>query len=251
MVQELSPETLAQYRHVKVVGCGGIGSSLLPDLLRFINYTLKDTISEVGLVDGKQVKERNLERQGFDGAAVGLPKTDALRDKYETEFIDLLIESNPVYITDDNIASTIQNGSIVFLGVDNNKTRKMISQYCRDELDDVILISGGNEMTDGNAQLFVKTNGVVMSGNPDALEERHPDITEPTDKHPDEMTCEELEAAEPQIVFTNRTVATLMLNMFSTIFRERKLPYYDEVWFDTKTNQVKTVQAEPAPEDPF
>ena len=248
---ELSQETLERFRHIRVIGLGGIGSSLLADLLRFVNYSLREVISEVGLIDGKQVKERNLERQSFVGADVGIAKTDALRDKYETEFIDILIESTPAYVTEDNIAGLIQDGSVIFMGVDNNKTRLMLSKYCRDELDNVILISGGNELTDGNVQLFVKVDGEVLTENKDALEERHPDISEPGDKHPDEMTCEELEVAEPQIVFTNRTVATLMLNAFAMIFREHQLPHYDEVWFDTKVNQAKPVQAEPVPADVF
>lgn len=248
---KLDKEMLSKFKHIRVIGCGGIGSSLLPDLLRFVNYSLKDIITEVGLIDGKLVKQKNLERQDFNEIDVGTPKTDALRDKYEMSFVDILLESNAAYINDDNIAKLIQDGSVIFMGVDNNKTRRMISRYCRDNLNNVILISGGNEMVDGNVQFFVKSNGEVITTNPEALEERHPDITNPTDKRPDEMTCEELEVSEPQIIFTNRMVATLMLNCFSTIFREQELPHYDEVWFDTAINQARTVQQITANQDPF
>ena len=51
---------------VKVVGTGGIGLSLLPNLCRYLNYSGDKFPSvELSLIDGDHFEERNRERQEF------------------------------------------------------------------------------------------------------------------------------------------------------------------------------------------
>ena len=45
----------------------------------------------------------------------------------------------------------------------------------------------------------------------------HPEIENPLDKSPDEMSCEELSHAEPQLYFTNFMVAGHMCSAFYNI----------------------------------
>ena len=90
--------------------------------------------------------------------------------------------------------------------VDNHKTRMLVSNYSK-TLTDVTVISGGNELTDGNVQIYVKKSGTDLT--PD-LCAYHPEIANPDDKLPEELSCEERAQSDPQLYFTNLTVATIM-----------------------------------------
>ena len=79
--------------------------------------------------------------------------------------------------------------------------------YSCKNLKDVTLISGGNDLTDGNVQIYIRKDGVDLT--PD-LCAYHPEIANPDDKLPEEMSCEELAESEPQLYFTNLGVATIM-----------------------------------------
>jgi hypothetical protein len=106
----------------------------------------------------------------------------------------------------------------------------IINNYCK-TLNNVMLISGGNELTDGNAQLYVKEGGEDKT--PD-LCAYHPEIANPDDRLPEEMSCEELSQSAPQLYFTNLGVATLMCWLFYNAFVNKE---YDrsEVYFDILT----------------
>jgi hypothetical protein len=67
----------------------------------------------------------------------------------------------------------------------------------------------------------------------------HPEIQNPQDKSPDEMSCEELSKSEPQLLFTNLTVATIMtwtLHNYCKVNYEQK--ELSEVYFDINTMKV-------------
>jgi molybdopterin/thiamine biosynthesis adenylyltransferase len=98
------------------------------------------------------------------------------------------------------------DGDTIFLCVDNHKTRCVVSKHCQ-TLDNVILISGGNDITVGNVQVYYKKEGVEVTSDLCAY---HPEIGNPRDKAPYEKSCEELQESEPQLIFTNIMVATLM-----------------------------------------
>jgi hypothetical protein len=103
----------------------------------------------------------------------------------------------------------------------------IVSNYCK-ELQDVTLISGGNEFTDGNVQIYVRKEGKDLT--PD-LCAYHPEIANPDDKLPEEMSCEELSNSDPQLYFTNLGVATLMCwSFYNVVIKEQ----YErsEVYFD-------------------
>jgi hypothetical protein len=65
--------------------------------------------------------------------------------------------------------------------------------------------------TAGNVQIYVRRDGVDITPS---LTEFHEEIREPRDEHPDDVSCTEMLASVPQIVFANLTVATCMLNAF-------------------------------------
>ncbi len=131
----------------------------------------------------------------------------------------------------------IEDGDILLMGVDNHKTRQVVSNYCC-RLANVVLISGGNDITDGNVQVFIRKDNEDVT---ESLTRSHPEIDQPKDRAPNELGCEELaEEGEPQLLFMNLAIASTMLNTFYA-WQQGKLDY-DEVYQDillNKTNPVK------------
>ncbi len=122
----------------------------------------------------------------------------------------------------------------MFLCVDNHPTRKLVSQHW-ETLPDVILFSGGNEGvnpprergTYGNVQIAVRDNGENRTV---PITRYHPEITRTKDKLPHELSCGQLVASTPQILFTNLAVASAMLNAFFAQLCDRL--HYQEVKLD-------------------
>ena len=156
------------------------------------------------------------------------------------KFPNIRFDIFDAFVSKENISKVILEGDIVFLGVDNHKTRMIVSNYCK-ELKNVTLISGGNEYTDGNVQIYVRKEGKDLT--PD-LCAYHPEIKNPSDKLPDEMSCQELSESEPQLYFTNLGVATFMCWSFYNVVVKKQYER-SEVYFDilkmTADSKIRTV----------
>jgi len=98
------------------------------------------------------------------------------------------------------------------------------------QLNNLIIISGGNEFTDGNVQIFIRKDGSNVTPS---LTDYHPEIEEADDKSPEEMSCEELSKSEPQLLFTNLMAATLMCCSFLNVLKENYS--VSEIYFDIET----------------
>jgi hypothetical protein len=222
---------LEENGRVVVIGIGGIGGALLPSLALFLNSF--DVPHRLVLVDGDEFEPKNAQRQMFQSLG------NKARVK-AAETVKLLGESCvtvvPVadYITPENIGNIIKTGDIVFLCVDNHPTRKLVSEHWQ-TLSDVILFSGGNEGinpphergTYGNVQIAVRRNGENVTV---PITRYHPEITETKEKLPHELSCGQLVASTPQILFTNFAVASAMLNAYFGQICDRL--HYQEVKVD-------------------
>ena len=197
---------------------------LCDNMCRYLNF--QENRWSVTLIDGDSYELKNQERQSFirfgNKARV---KATELRMKFD----DTIFYEIEEYVTPTNIDSCIKDGDIVFVCVDNHKTRKLISEHVK-KLSNVIIVSGGNEKTDGNVQITTKKGGKFLTAN---LNDYHPEIDNPTDKSPHEMSCEELAKSEPQILFTNMSVATIMCWIFYALDKDLlDLDDVGEVYFD-------------------
>lgn len=219
---------MSNQMRIVVVGLGGVGSILTERLCRFINFS--NIEATMVLVDGDAYEDKNFERQEF--FRIG-KKAEIKADELEMKFDNIEFEDYNAYINPDNIREVIKDGDIVFICVDNHKSRMIINNYCK-TFENVTVISGGNELTDGNSQLYVREGGKDLT--PD-LCQYHPEIANPDDKLPDEMSCEELSISEPQLYFTNLGVATCMCWMFynSVIQGDHDR---SEVYFDIRLMQA-------------
>jgi len=208
---------------ITIIGLGGVGSILSERICRFLNYS-KDLAADILLVDGDEYEHKNYERQEFTRMG---NKADIKGTELQIKFSELRFDSYEAFVNEKNIVETIREGDIVFLCVDNHKTRMIVSNYCK-TLQDVILISGGNEFTDGNVQIYVRKEGKDLT--PD-LCAYHPEIANPNDKLPEEMSCEELSQSDPQLYFTNLGVATLMCWAFYNVVIKEQYER-SEIYFD-------------------
>ncbi len=211
---------------IKLIGIGGIGCALAPFLARYVQSEQRLTGEEVRitLVDGDEFESKNASRQSFEGLG---NKAKVKASELARSFPELSFRAIPEYVTAANLPHLIKEGELVFLAVDNHATRCAVSRHC-EGLSDVVLISGGNDFTDGNVQIYIRKGGRDLTL---PLTRFHPEIADPKDKSPAEMSCEELAAeATPQLLFMNLGVASAMLNAFYA-WRSGRLGY-GEVYLD-------------------
>ena len=217
---------------VKVIGTGGIGLCVLPVLARYLNYNSeKHPGTEISLIDGDQFEEKNRERQSFVEAGFKATVTAAT---YRDEYPSLTFWDNPTYVDDDNVIQLIRENDIVVLCVDNHKTRKLVSDRA-EELKNVTVISGGNDWVDGNVLLHIRRDGKNIT--PPLASKYHPEIQNPTDKHPGEIEeakgCAAMVQSEPQLLITNNLIAANMLTAFYNIVDEGQ---YEKVIADPENH---------------
>jgi molybdopterin/thiamine biosynthesis adenylyltransferase len=201
-------------RDVKVVGLGGIGSTVAYGIAQFLAFRAPGT--RLFLIDGDVYEERNRERMRF--AASGVNKAMAQAEELGGAFGDA-VSVIPVnrWATPSTIHRLMNERDLVFLCVDNHKTRKLASNRAA-RLGDCVLISSGNDGVEeghtgtfGNVQIFIRRRGHNVTN---ALTRFHPEIARPRDKRPDEMGCVELAASAAQIGLTNLAVASASLSAF-------------------------------------
>ncbi|MFA6529206.1 MAG: ThiF family adenylyltransferase, partial [Candidatus Gracilibacteria bacterium] len=216
--------------------------NLMSPLCRHLNALATKDKAQVVVIDGDHYQAENADRQEF--LDVG-NKAEVSAERMNRDFPDLSIEPKPHYLTEENIFFMINSGDVVLLGVDNHATRKLVSNHCS-TLDEIVLISGGNELTDGNVQVYVRSKGKDITP---PLTHLHPEIVDPKDRNPADMSCEELaKSGVPQLIFTNLTVAVLMLSAFWMVSKfltgQGKL-VYSEQYFDLATGMINAVLRKP------
>jgi molybdopterin/thiamine biosynthesis adenylyltransferase len=216
---------------IKAIGIGGIGCALLPFLCRYLQYSGEP--ARLTLIDGDRFERSNAARQAFSGLG---NKAEVKSRELARDFETMAFRSRPEYVTEDNVARLIGEGEVVFLMVDNHASRNLVSRHVS-SLADLSLISGGNDEEDGNVQVYVRQGGRDLTPS---LARYHPEIADPQDRNPADMSCEELMAAgAPQLLFANLMVASLMLNAFYAL-RQGRLNY-SEVYLDIGQNLSRAV----------
>ena len=216
---------------IKAIGIGGIGCALLPFLCRYLQYSAGRT--RLTLIDGDYFQQANAPRQAFSRLG---NKAEVKARELAREFEGISLRAVPEYVSAANLHHLIREGDIVFLMVDNYASRHLVDGYAA-ALQDLTLISGGNDYEDGNVQIYLRRAGRDLTPS---LGRYHPEIAQPGDRNPAELSCEELMATgAPQLLFTNLMVASLMLNAFYTLGQGS--PDYGEVYLDIRQNLCRPV----------
>jgi molybdopterin/thiamine biosynthesis adenylyltransferase len=217
---------------IVLVGLGGIGSQLVPSLVRYLAFRPEPRPTLV-LVDGDAYEPGNRLRQVFPESAIGSNKAEALAEAYRG---GLTVQAVADYLTEANVATVIRDGDVVLLAVDNHWTRFVVDRHIAG-LSEVTLISGGNDETDGNVQLVRRRDGEFIDGS---LAEIHVEIGRATEaEFVARNGCERQAEERPQLVVTNLMVASAMLNCLWAVL-ERGSVSYSEVYLDVITNAMRS-----------
>lgn len=230
---------------VVIIGLGGIGCVLAEHLCRILAFGSPFRgieIIKVILIDGDTYQFRNAERQSFD--RIG-NKAIVQAELLSKKFPRILFGAIPCFVGEKNsereiaVESVVKDSRIVFLAPDNGKTRKLVNDHSA-TLRNVVLISGGNDIVDGYAHVYIRKDGKDITP---PLTYMNPSISEPKDKSPAEMGCAELMEAKPQLYLANLDVAQAMLILFYSFVTtpiNKGLPFY-RLFCDSSTGKRRVV----------
>ncbi len=235
---------------IKLIGLGGVGGITARYLATFLASI--DRAVRLVLIDGDSFEPSNATRMLFSdcgnkAATIRRELLDRLADS------SLMLIAVEEYVTPENIDRLIRDGDIVILAVDNHATRKLVSDFCASHLEEVCLISGGNDGvgrdasgretrgTYGNCQVYLRRAGRDVSPS---LTRYHPEIRDPADKNPSDESCAELVESVPQILFANLAAASAILNAFWLFCCEAL--HYGELSFDIAEGLMRPISL-PAP----
>lgn len=197
-----------------VIGAGGIGYYLIESLVRFLEYQAKRPVT-VTIVDGDKIEEKNLARQ-HTLADLGRNKAQVIIEQIARKLApkNVTLKALPLYFTnttknESQFKDLFADGTVAFLCVDNNATRYLAEQIVSKAYNSV-LVMGGNDFEQGQAQLYVRKNGKDLSPK---ITDFSPDIKD-LDQFPDEVGCDVAVVSEPQLLLVNQAVANAMLSLW-------------------------------------
>lgn len=207
------------------------------------NCVLPSIVNSITLIDGDTFDPHNAIRQGAGAGNKMLQRMLELQDKMvrKTFLRNVRLDGFNQYVNPQNIGQiipiteTIENeenqkafeaiGSpasmmadyfysqdvpVIFVCVDNAKTRYELSMYA-EGFDNILVINGGNEKTTGQVNVYERRGGQALDPN---LPELFPNIRPDVDKRPDELACTMIAPKHDQIALTNCAVAIKMMEMF-------------------------------------
>lgn len=232
--------------NVVVIGCGGIGGylcRLLPQTMACLYVDSLDAdqaqqlmqsegmsngvrasnavFSSLTLIDGDTFSGHNaLRQEGTAGSKLAtvmsmIRSTDAFSTWLNAT--ELVGYNN--YITPRNIHKILNlwNNVVIFLCVDNHKTRYEVTRWVVDQkMQNILIINGGNKKTAGNVTVFQNNAGKLLDP---PIYKLYPEVTDKFDRRPDEIDCGSVSVTNDQTAVTNNMIASIMLAMFSKYVR--------------------------------
>lgn len=195
---------MREFDSVTVVGCGGIGTWLVPPLARLLSK--REYKGELHLWDGDRFEDKNRARQEFDLRGLGLNKAEVTANQVRANH-PLTAVDHREYVVADNVAQAVPEGGLVVTCLDNHPARALIDRAAGTRKF-IVVLSAGNEKLDGNVHVYYRRGGKDVTL---PLIARHPEVA--TDRRGSrEAGCENLiEAGETQYLTTNFLAAAAVL----------------------------------------
>lgn len=227
------------FKHVFVVGAGGIGSHLLESLTRLLSYHERGT-KNITVIDGDQYEEKNRIRQLFAADLIGMNKAEAATKRLLNCLGDEKAPIKPVtffidrYRFSDILAqSGLAAGDRVLVvgAVDNQATRKdliLALESIAEDSQNFVYIDGGNGYANGQVLVFAKEKGVSLTLHPF---DKYQDLKHPEDHIPGEG-CQEEAPSTPQLITANASAALGILWSVQAMLDGK--PWFEEIHFDTQ-----------------
>jgi molybdopterin/thiamine biosynthesis adenylyltransferase len=144
---------------IKIIGCGGIGGIVTRGVHKLANASKNKII----LIDNDTFEFGNISRQTFSTFG---NKAEVLAEELSSlpHNVASIVANSDRYTFGCSSPTRIGDKQIIFCCVDNHFTRAIVNAHCK-ELANVTLISGGNEIQDGNVQFVVKKRGKIVAGD--------------------------------------------------------------------------------------
>lgn len=252
-----------QTMHFVVVGAGGTGGYLLPNLTRQVALANEKRMSvspnepahTITLIDADDVEPKNLIRQNFVEADIGKNKAEVLANRYGRSFkqpINFMAKylSSPGELGEIVSSLTVNQGRplvIVIDCTDNNKTRLLIHEAIKWHLGvETVSISSGNEEKAGQVICSFqnmgskKSNFIRISGLKEVVTTLDTPMfydifpSSPIDKLPNELSCAEAAVSAPQNIHTNMTAANIIFGFVNKLINNEPIGEL-AVFFDVDT----------------
>lgn len=218
-----------------LIGAGGTGSHFIGPGLAYLNSWHRNEGGEWNLtiIDGDSYEAKNQERQMFDPQYIGMNKAQALANAYAQYPVHAL----PRFVGEHELRQIMDEGSVIFLGVDNYSVRALVEKIAYD-INDIVIINAGNERHTGSVQLWVRKNGENLTPPISFL---HPEIKYTADDDRSGMTC--MQAAQlpggEQLIIANMAAAQ---HMMTALWRYHSGTYstgWTELQFDLQNGSVE------------
>lgn len=267
-----------QYESAKVfvvIGAGGTGSYLIPNLARQIAITNRIRNMEdlpphkLLIIDADTVGLSNLNRQNFIEKDLDLNKAEVLAIRYGTafethiDFLDQYITSAEMLV---KIVTTYQGSHMLPVlvdCVDNNKTRVFIHEafhLLQRRFQGVFSLSSGNEFLNGQVVCGYSSTGLEENEEfptfgiftTPTVTDVFPEIMKGGDKLPTELSCDEAAVSHPQNIMVNITAANHLFNFANILMTAKEsneqLPglKHFAVTYDTQMGTTRTFLNKPS-----
>lgn len=190
------------------------------------------------LIDGDTFSGHNALRQaGISGSKLELQLAQIRQqDAFTTWLHSCRLQGFNTYIKPSNMRKifigldggdscklyTNGNKKIIFLCVDNHKTRYEVTRFVETHLPNAIIINGGNDKTTGNVTVFERRNGVNLDP---PIYKVYPEVNDTADRRPDEVGCGTVALSNDQTAITNNMIASIMLSLFREYIVNDTLEY--------------------------
>lgn len=153
-----------------MIGAGGTGTHFIGPALANLetHHRTLGTDWQFVVIDGDAFDTGNLERQLFQPGLISANKAEAMAQMYNRYPIIAV----PRFIGKEDLDQIFTENDTVFICADNHSIRALVQDRAL-ELNNCVVVNAGNEMHDGNVQLWVRENGENLTPK---LSYLHPEI---------------------------------------------------------------------------
>jgi hypothetical protein len=262
---------------VVIFGVGGTGAYVTQSVLRLLysirqanrettalaGGSLPEQIPEVLLVEGGEVSDRNILRQGYLPQDAGRNKALVLSERYGAAY-GMAVNSYPHYLDETtDIANLVCDGAVVVGCVDNAATRRLLHEKLS-EAENIVYLDSGNGAVpmpapdttidreerialresgwDGQVVCGARKEGETILPFPADTFPSLIEIEDADDRHPGEIPCNELTASSPQRMTTNLMAANVVLTYLTTLLTEGTVLNCRSL-FDARQGYVRSTPA--------
>ena len=217
------------------IGAGGTGTHLIGSILAYLETHHRTDGEEwqYVIIDGDNFDLGNLERQLFDPGMTSQNKAESMAQMYNRYPVIAV----PRFIGRDDLQTMFGEGDTVLICADNHSIRALVQERAL-ELENSTVINAGNEMHDGNVQLFVRRDG---KNETPPITFLHPEIVFVAEDDRAAMTCQQA-AALPgggQLILANQAAAGHMLEALYRVHYAPSVPLnWTEITFDLMAGTV-------------